>query len=783
MACTRRIILGLALITVTPAFLGCDVIFNLFPTTNDETGKSQLLPFASEKELDDYLRDQVNSRNERLNTFNRQFEEVVAVDTSGEGAVGGDGAAPSAPGTGNGGLASDDADSGPDFSETTTQEVGVDEADVVKTDGDYLYVLTTEWPDSVLRIVDLSDHANMVEVARVDIEGGGQDFYLYGDTVVALTSRGGGFFYFGGGGGIAVDAPAIDDDGSVDAVAPDGNSATEPVSVDGTDGTEPDESDREPATDSDVGLLPSDYVYDRPTLSVTVIDVADRTAPAVSSVTRFDGSIASSRMIDGVLHLVAANFENYYYDVLPLLGSPDLNPSTVDAAEMLPSYTRISADGTETTGDVITWEALYRPTDPDGFGVVYVASIDIDADAAFTAVGVVAEPGLIYSSRQALYLTDTEYDFSGGQRSTTDVYKFAYVERGAVPVATGSVQGRVLNQYSMGEHQGNLRVATTIDATFGPFGQQTPASNRVYVLEEREGSLSILGSIEGIAPRETIQAARFIGDKGFVVTFEQIDPLFTLDLSDPANPRVVGELKVPGFSTFLVPIDEDHLLAVGQHVPPPGEFGSWGVQLSIFDVTDFAQPLLMDSVIIGDETGAYSEAIHNPKAFTYFAERGTVALPISIYDNFFGFEDGVVVADGDDAVDTSDSGDGSSGSSGGADAVPPDDGMVDEPMDSEPIDAAPYVPEGFSGLAVYNVSVETGLTEIGRISTRFPEAGIYWSSFTRGVFVGDDVLAVTDRGVRGAVVADIDTDQFELLFDRSSDQDSGGDEPPPADAK
>ena len=256
------------------------------------------------------------------------------------------------------------------------------------------------------------------------------------------------------------------------------------------------------------------------------------------------------------------------------------------------------------------------------------------------------------------------------------------------------------------------------------------------------------------------------------MTFEQIDPLFTLDLSDPTNPRVVGELKVPGFSTYLVPIDQDHLLAVGQHVPPPGEFGAWGVQLSIFDVADFAQPLLMDSVTIGDDTGAYSEALYNPKAFTYFAERGTVALPVSIYEQYFGGIDEVFIAD--DGGITSGSGGGSSGSTGATSPPSSTDGdmaVADEPSSDDSIESEPYVPGGFDGLVVYSVSVDSGLTEIGRISTRFPESGVYWSSFTRGVFVGDDVLAVTDYGVHGAVVDQIESNRFELLFNRS---DMGG---------
>jgi len=515
---------------------------------------------------------------------------------------------------------------------------------------------------------------------------------------------------------------------------------------------------------SDDFLIDPAINFERPYTVVTVINITDRHAPAIESTTKFDGYQSSSRLIDGVLHLVVANYQNYYIDVLPLLGRPQFDSADVNPESIVPRYTRTNADGSETSGDVVTWENLYRPTDPDGFGIVYVASVDIDADAAFAAVGVVAEPGLIYSSREALYLTDTNYNFFGDQRETTDLYKFAYGDRGATPVATGTVPGRVLNQYSMSESKEHLRVATTVGPTFSEDGNISVSTNNVYVLGQSGGSLNITGRVENVAPRETIQAARFIGDRGYLVTFEQIDPLFTLDLSDPTNPKIVGELKVPGFSTFLVPIDDDHLLAVGQYVPEPGQAGAWGVQLSIFDVTDFENPTLMDNVIIGDDTGAYSEALYNPKALTYYAQRGVLALPVSIYDNrvFLG-EGEDVDFDGDGmTVVTSDEPDGASS--------PPSDGSGDEPIDVvEPDVPDIYVPGGFEGIAVYGVSAESGFTDLGRISTRFEDAGFYWASFTRGLFIKEDVLAVTDHGVRGAPVNNVTSSSFELLFDDAID--------------
>jgi hypothetical protein len=312
----------------------------------------------------------------------------------------------------------------------------------------------------------------------------------------------------------------------------------------------------------------------------------------------------------------------------------------------------------------------------------------------------------------------------------------------------------------MGEHQGYLRVATTVDPVFFPdggFGSTTEPVNAVYVLGQNGEALSVVGSVENIADGETIQSARFVGARGYLVTFEQIDPLFTMDLSDPANPRLVGELHVPGFSTYLTSMGENHVLAVGQFVPPPGESGGWGVQLSIFDVSDFAVPQRTANVVVGgDAAGSYSEALWNPKAFTYFAEQEVVALPVSIYGNVFvedrpsGFDEGVVV-DGDT---------GASSGEGRPDAPPPTE-PGDEPVE-DPGDLVP--PDYFEGLIVFHATPEGGLTELGRISTQFGEAGYYYPSFTRGVFIGERVYAVTNIGLRAAPLTDVSNVQAELFY-------------------
>ncbi len=160
--------------------------------------------------------------------------------------------------------------------------------------------------------------------------------------------------------------------------------------------------------------------------------------------------------------------------------------------------------------------------------------------------------------------------------------------------ATGSVPGSVLNQFSLDEHNGYLRIATTVGDTWGGtfmgiWWFDSESANDVYVLD---GSLAVVGVVQGLGLTERIYAVRFIGDEGYVVTFRQVDPFYVLDLSDPANPRLAGELKIPGYSSYLHPISEDIILGIGQE--------DWQVKLSLFDVTDPANPVEIDKYTMAE---------------------------------------------------------------------------------------------------------------------------------------------------------------------------------------
>ena len=733
----------------------------------------RLIRFESADELGDYFIEQSKNSQSRGGDF--FFDEDLALGGDGADAAPaptGNGAADDAGGnTGsqNGGEFANPEDAGTgdgntgDFSTTTEQEEGVQEADVIKNDGEYLYVLSR----GNLRIVKATPVEEMEEMGSVDLRGYGFDMYLVGEKVVAITTP-------------EFESTPVDSF-PVDDGAP-GDPATDVVT------TNPSPGAPMPARSA---LLVAEYFY-QPRVQITVIDVADKANPHVLSRTQLDGNINSSRMIGNRLYLVMVHYPDFLPLIAESVGAADSKDGGV--SDVIPNI-KIDVDGVNVVdGDVAEPTDFYRPVDQDGWGLTTVVSFDVDTPTDYQSQSVVGYPSNAYMSTEALYLTNTDYDFEGKMRETTDIYKFAVVEGGTELAATGSVPGRVLNQYSMGEHNGFLRLASTVGPTFNRLGQNTSESkNNVYVLEQVDDTLTVAGSVEGLAPGESIQSARFLGDRGFVVTFVQIDPLFTLDLSDPRDPKVVGELKVPGFSTFVTPMGENHLLTIGRDTND--DFGfvrADGVRLSIFDVTDFANPQLAHSETIGSG-GAYSEALFNPKAFTYFEQRDLLAFPVEIYgfSEDIGFADDGDSAGSDDDVDPGDveleNGDeplgdntpvtdlpnepqgspgnegqtnGSGASSGGSPGVGANTTPT-EPVDGDEvpvdfIDLPPAPTDFFYGVYVYEVTPEGGFNSLGRISTA-PEDGYYYgAAFSRGAFIGDYIYATTSEGVKAAAVTNVE---------------------------
>jgi uncharacterized secreted protein with C-terminal beta-propeller domain len=247
-------------------------------------------------------------------------------------------------------------------------------------------------------------------------------------------------------------------------------------------------------------------------------------------------------------------------------------------------------------------------------------------------------------SRSALYVAKSNYDYfrirpplpreeeSGAALNKTTFFKFALDNGYAVYQAKGLTEGAVLNQYSLDEFNGYFRAVMTVDTQGGE-------SKNSLVIFDRAMRLS--GSVGDLAPGERVYSARFMGDRAFMVTYRTVDPLFALDLSDPRAPKVLGELKIPGYSSYLHPYDENHLIGFGRDTEEYTTYDSKGsvvntravnrgLKLALFDISDLSQPKELAVVSIGDEN-THSALLNNPKALLFSKKKGFIAFPVQHY--------------------------------------------------------------------------------------------------------------------------------------------------------
>ncbi|MGQ0697359.1 MAG: beta-propeller domain-containing protein [Panacagrimonas sp.] len=306
------------------------------------------------------------------------------------------------------------------------------------------------------------------------------------------------------------------------------------------------------------------------------------------------------------------------------------------SAALLPRSFR-QLTGQPRTETVLDCGDISHPDVTTGLGVALIDSFNVDGGARATS-GIINNAWLVYASAANLYLAQPSagWFFGPGQIEETVIYRLALSDTGpAAYRALGKVPGSVYGSYAFSEHEGFLRVAST-GSVVGTVSTDTINGLSIFDAQA-SGEMPIVGSIEGLAAGERIQGVRLLGDRGFIVTFRQIDPLFALDLSDPRDPQVASELKIPGFSSYLAPIGEDYLLTVGRDGTDEGLSGAVAVQLfDVSDLSDVSQVAAL-SLPAGSDGYSYSTAEHDPHAFSYFADSeteaspGTLTLPLSAY--------------------------------------------------------------------------------------------------------------------------------------------------------
>ncbi|HUR22665.1 MAG TPA: beta-propeller domain-containing protein [Acidimicrobiales bacterium] len=570
---------------------------------------------------------------------------------------------------------------GVDYSGTNVQEEGVDETDLVKTDGRRLVAMA----GGRLRVVDLTGERPRV-TATLPIARQYQqaELLMAGDRVLVLHS---------------VEPEAVPDKPAPAPEARDGVSSTM--------------------------IAP---VRDAGRVQVTVVDIADPAAPKIVAEVKMDGSLVTARMVGGVARLVLRSGPPRLGFAYPTGGQESAERasganravvarSTVQ--DWLPTYDYSEPGRGEAaaSGQLVGCNDVARPKDFSGLGMVSVVTVDADDPRPGAAATVLGAGEIVYASTQNLYVTTSRWNGPvpmqedgrlddparpaiAPETGTSDVHKFDITDKVRTRyLASGNVPGRLLNQFSMSELAGDLRVATTTDGSTQGGDEPGASESRVSVLRQDGERLSTIGSVGGLGKNERIHGVRFLGDRGYVVTFRQTDPLYVIDLEDPAHPALKGELKIPGYSAYLHPVGEHRLIGVGQDATDQGR--SLGTQVSLFDVSDPASPKRLAHTVL---PRASSEAEFDHRAFLYWAKTGLTLLPVQSY--------------------------------GEGDVVTQERAISDHELASK----APELRQGFVGAVGFRVD-EREVKELGRIRHRGD------MPIRRSLVVGDSVLTLSEDGL------------------------------------
>lgn len=491
---------------------------------------------------------------------------------------------------------------GVDYSTTNVQEAGVDEPDIAKTDGDRILAVA----QGALHYVDVSGSRPVLRGSLPLESGWGHQMLLAGDRVLLMTTQG--------------------------------------------------LSDIHPRLASEISS--PDYYSSQ----VTVIQEIDISNPSQLELTRtlyIDGAYVSARMVGDTARVVVRSFPTGLVFEYPQGGGlraerqaeernrQIVRDSTVE--NWIPYYVlEDHVAGTTMEGALVGCEQAAHPREFSGLGMLSVLTIDVsDGLSPGRAVGVLAGGETIYASTDSLYVATNQWipwtilderdaeDVAAGM--TTEIHKFDISDPNqATYLATGTVPGFLLSQWSMSEYEGHLRVASTDRPGWWGWGPAGESQSYVTALRESNGELVEVGQVSGLGKGEQIFAVRFIDDVGYVVTFRQTDPLYTIDLSDPTRPTVLGELKILGYSAYLHPLGDGLLLGIGQDATEEGR--TVGTQISVFDVSDLKNPDRLYKLTIDD---GHSEVEWDHKAFLYWAQTGLAVMPVQTWrwDDSTGQED------------------------------------------------------------------------------------------------------------------------------------------------
>ncbi len=603
---------------------------NKLPNISTQLSRqSELKTFSSYEDLSNYLESSASVQNYyagNLRTF--------AMDSMAEGM----------PMAINESAKADIGGGGGDFSQTNIQVAGVDEADIIKTDGKYIYAVS----EGNIFIVNASG-PNTAVTSVIELDDRPQNIYINGNKLIV----------FGNNYSLFSNSKIAD-------------------------------------------ILPrSQYTF------LHVYDISNKTNPELVKKLDFEGYYANSRMIGDYLYFITNHWphdfsiqpiprllendsvicqseipngttcpEVHYFNI-PYPSQQMTTVSAINIGDLDQAVTRSIYILESSQNIYVSTNALYLTT------VKYLNEFQlttevlqlavennlsdkikdkinkierVDSDILSDNEKIQKIHKLIQSHILALSQTEQEaleekvqdmlkhrYEEIKNELEKTIIHKIAIDKDDIRTVATGEVTGTVLNQFSMDEHNGFFRIATTNNQRWFPWidGEAQQSYNNLYILDE---NLQPAGSITNIAPDERIFSVRFMQDRAYMVTFEQVDPLFVIDTSDPYNPSILGELKIPGFSNYLHPYDENTIIGIGQstRVDEFDRVRTEGVKLSLFDVSDVTNPREIDNYIVDEQSSTPVQ--HDHKAFLFSKDKNLLVLPINTWTSKLNFN-GVLVFD------------------------------------------------------------------------------------------------------------------------------------------
>lgn len=565
----KKMILVAGIALVTTVALSATIFFNFAPISKIKNtmfpNKYGVTAFSSYNEVKQELA-QINSAKMMSNlNFADGFD------------YGAKGSAPEAAkdsvatGSASGSSGSDD------YNSTYTQVEGVDEADIVKTDGKYIYAASNSSvsvfpakPEKLEEIAKINEESRYIE-----------EFYISGNDLITISSE---------------------------------------------------------------NVHENNYYKIVSYLSV--YDISDINNIYLKGSFCQEGNYISSRLIDNMLYLVSSSYANND-DYLPCYGKSQSTPDEPDLETIPAEDIYMVQDPTETTFTIISSVNIGDPSQPTATKAILGSADEIYCNTEHLYI--TAESYSINPIRS--FIEDISYELDWNYYYTTSSYKTQVIKIDLNSnidfIGSATVDGYIKDQYSLDEYEDNLRIATTSENGNGK------DINNLYVLN---AEMKQIGSVTGFANNESIKAVRYLNDTAYVITYEQTDPLFIIDLTDPTSPNITGEAKITGFSTMLVPVDENTLLGIGYNTEAieddvfDMEYQD-GLKLVVFDITDKANPVVSDTRVFN---GVYSEVQSNPKALLYNSKRNDYTIPFykngltdddedsAYYNEYAGHQSGII---------------------------------------------------------------------------------------------------------------------------------------------